>query len=120
MQNSVTQYFPDFYEGFTALEVSFDTTDELVNIPFIKHFSEQPGFDFYAKSLNHPSLLMAVYNKESTWYVIAFLDNPDLVDLPVWDCEKVNKSKPTRPYDTFDEIYSKYEKEWIALFESLK
>ena len=81
--NAIRQHIPASVVGFEedAVTIEFDTLEELVAIPFVKNFSIYGNFYRYSVSDNH---LMAEYRGGREWWVIGFLQNPD-IGLPAWD-----------------------------------
>ena len=77
----VTQYRPAFFEGFENHIVEVDSKDELLDIEFVKGFKENPDFHRYSLSTNK---LMAEYKNGEEWWVVAFLENYEGIDLPQW------------------------------------
>jgi len=79
--NTIRQYRPAFFEGFENETVEFSTDEELINIPFVKNFSNDK-FSHYAVSDNH---LMAIYDDGFEWWVIGTIQCPASVKLPKWN-----------------------------------
>jgi len=86
----ITQHRPAFCSGFTNEVVEFKTTEELLNIPFVKKFSDKiDDTNFYRYSLSahgYRKLLMAEYNEGTIWWVVGYIDDWNLYDfkLPDW------------------------------------
>ena len=78
---SIRQYRPAFFEGFENETVEFSTTDELVDIPFVKNFCSKE-FSGFAISDEH---LMATYKNGKEWWIVGTLNDPNLVKLPKWE-----------------------------------
>lgn len=81
---SITQYRPAFFEGFENETVEFSTTEELLNIPFVKNFMSNT-FSGFAMSDN---LLMATYENGNEWFIVGRITKPDLIELPKWEAKK--------------------------------
>ena len=77
----VTQHRPAFFEGFENEVIEVNTKEELLNIKFIKNFSEQPNFYRYSITDN---CLMAEFENGKKWWVVAHLEDFDSLDLPKW------------------------------------
>lgn len=77
--NKITQYRPAFFDGFKNDVVSFNMKKELLEIPFVKNFSNDDDFSHYAISKN---LLMCVCCGGMEWWVIGALEHPELLDIP--------------------------------------
>lgn len=73
-------------EIFDILEpISFSTTEELLNIPHVRKFSERwPGGEEFSHYCVNDNLLMAVYKNGYLWFVVGYLKEP-VLDLPEWD-----------------------------------
>ncbi len=82
------QYRPTFYSGFTNKEVEFDTVEELLNIDFVKSWSEDKGFCRYSLSGDH---LMAEFNNGKNWWVVCFIRCT--LDLPQFKAQKTRTKK---------------------------
>lgn len=69
----IKQYFPAFCDFESNIE-SFDSNDELLNIPFVKKFRNE---NFYRFSISN-NFLMAEYKNGFEWFVIGIiLDSND-------------------------------------------
>lgn len=85
--NEITQYRPNYFSGFENETVSFSSTEELLEIPFIQNF-KHGKFSSFSKSDNR---LMAEYDDGYEWWVVGMIKSPELVDLPEWKA----KYRPT-------------------------
>lgn len=65
------KYIPAFMSGFDRPEGNFTTQEELLNVPFIKGWIDDPKIDYLAITSDY-EYLMAV-TKSKHWYVIASL-----------------------------------------------
>lgn len=81
MVNSIRQYFPTYFDGFKPAVVVFETTDELLRIPFVSKFRD--GTDFSRFSISD-GILMAEYNGGKTWWVVGAIAVPSEIALPLW------------------------------------
>lgn len=77
---SIRQYRPAFFEGFKNETVEFSTTEDLLNVLFVKNFCGQE-FSGFAISDEH---LMATYENGKEWWIVGTLSDPKLVTLPKW------------------------------------
>lgn len=80
--NKIRQYIPAFVTGFENEEVSFNTTEDLLEIGFVKNFSKLDNFYQYSISDN---ALMAEYKDGRSWWVVGFIDKLQEVSLPKWE-----------------------------------
>lgn len=88
------QYRPNFFSGFEQSQNHFNTTDELLNIDWVKNFKENPNFHRFSisrdesKILDKPQhTLMAEYKNGFGWWGVAFIRDEDISginDLPEW------------------------------------
>jgi len=62
-------------------EYHFETKEELLEIPYVKQFTNVWGFARFSKS---ESMLMIELDSGYKWYVIGYLLFPNLIDLPQW------------------------------------
>lgn len=83
----IKQYRPNYYSGFENEEVEFNSVDELLNISWVKSFSEDKSFYRYSISDEH---LMVECNNGYDWYVIGMLDAP-FNGLPKWKAKDRKK-----------------------------
>ncbi len=84
----IKQHRPNYFDPlvFVNLTVDFESTEELLNIPFVLNFSTASNFSHYAISEDGTkSTLMAVYDDGYEWWVIGFIDDISKVDLPKWE-----------------------------------
>ena len=86
--NQIIQHIPNYFTGFTPEVAEFETVDELLNIPFVKHH-EKEGHSFQMSDLN----LMIVKDDESWWCVVGTVKFPDRVDLPKWETESMKRMR---------------------------
>lgn len=79
--NTITEHIPDFIdtEGYKHKKVNFNSLEELIQIDFVKEFSERKGFAGLALSGNY---LIAVYRKGRSWRVVGMIENANALDLP--------------------------------------
>lgn len=91
--NAITQYRPAYFSGFENATVEFESTADLLEIPFVKNFVhnlEKPfhRFSMTKSEMGGPSMLMAEYDDGHVWWVVGhFRDVADL-DLPEWKHKK--------------------------------
>lgn len=79
----IRQYRPAFFEGFETEECSFETVEELFQIPWIENFTKRDDFHQFSRA---DEMLMAEYKEGKEWWVVGrFLGNPDEIDLPKWE-----------------------------------
>jgi hypothetical protein len=83
----IKQYRPNYYSGFEEEEVEFNSVDELLNISWVKKFSDDNSFYRYSIS---DECLMAECNNGYDWYVIGMLDTP-FSGLPKWKAKDRKK-----------------------------
>jgi len=80
--NRIIQHRPAYFSGFENEEHEFETISELLNIDFVKNFSDSK--DFYKYSFEPDRLyLVAEYKEGKEWWVVGRLDKP--VELPAWE-----------------------------------
>ena len=90
----VTQHIPGFCSGLVAYTAEVDTKDELLKLDWIKRWAEEPfdGVPFLRFSLGD-NYLMGEWGegKISKWWVIAYLEKPEEIDLPEIEYPKLVK-----------------------------
>lgn len=84
-QNSIKQHIPGFVDGVEPTTTDFTTTEELLQIPFVKNFTTLPTFCGFAKDAVR---LVAVYKDGKEWCVVGYLKLSALVNLPTWEAGK--------------------------------
>lgn len=92
--NKIKQYRPGYFYGFENQEIIFNTEKELLEIDFVKNFSNEPNFFHFAISTinkkrkddkTEKHYLIAVYENGSTWWVVGTLDNVIDLEIPLWE-----------------------------------
>lgn len=92
---NITQHIPNYCDGFEPKQATFNSTKDLLNVEWVKFFSEQK--DFYRYSISDNNLLMAEFDEGYKWSVVGRL--LPTVSLPKWEA----KYRPP----TFEEIEAK-------------
>jgi hypothetical protein len=87
--NEITQHRPAYFEGFDTEVVKFQTTEELLAIPFVKNFKEVYDNRFFQYSIDpggnfSRSLLICEVDSGKQWWVVGYLETTDGIDLPKW------------------------------------
>lgn len=75
--NSIRRYFPNCIDVDESdrITVQFDTKEELLGIPFVKRWAENPDFFQYAVSIDTLDIfLMAQFKDGYEWWVIGVLE----------------------------------------------
>lgn len=81
MTHSFRPHVPGFVDCEPGDPFEFNTTEELLTLPWVDKFARDPDFDYFAKGAG---CLMAVYKPGSWrgWWVIGYIDSAATVDLP--------------------------------------
>src|SRR5882762_2090473 len=80
-KNHFREHIPNFVEGYDPTEISFDTQEELLSHELFKDTAKESGFDgFYIND----NTLMYTTNKGTWWWVLGYIERPDLVDFLPW------------------------------------
>ena len=84
--NKIRQHRPAYMSGWDDEVVDFETTEQLLAIPFVKNFRDADPENFHQFSIGHGSLpaLMAETHGGEKWWCIGFLDTADGIELPAW------------------------------------
>jgi hypothetical protein len=88
-RNVAHQHIPGFVTGFEPEDVPFDTVEELLNLPFVAHWTTVRD-NFHRFSMTRGEgfpHLMAELDNGATWWVVATLDR-DVPELPTWQPKK--------------------------------
>ena len=80
LKNHIVRHFPCFVEHRELPEKGyFNTVEDLLNIPWVKSFSDDSEFYKYGIS---DELLMATYKEGRNYWVVGSIEHPELVKLP--------------------------------------
>lgn len=89
--NTITQYRPNYFDGFDIKTESFESIKQLTNIPWVKSFSTSPTFHRFSTSNFY---LMAEYDSGTRWYIVGLFKLPE-VRLPTWEPKQIeSQNKP--------------------------
>jgi hypothetical protein len=78
----IIQHVPAFMDIEGRDIGTFETTEELLNLPFVKRCRELVDFRRFSLS---GDLLMVETNDGLNWWVVGRIDEPGKVDLPKWE-----------------------------------
>jgi len=97
-EKTIIQHVPSFCDGFDRQTSTYNTTDELLNILWVKSWEKTPfkGVPFYRYSVSKDcdkTLLMIEYKHGDIhkWLVIGYLYNDDGINLPSFIVTKEQK-----------------------------
>lgn len=79
--NRITQYIPPFVTVPYLFDYPFSSLEALMEIPFVKAFSEDKFFEKFVVSGDS---LMAIYEGGCKWEVVGTLEDSD-IGLPEWE-----------------------------------
>ena len=92
MKGKIKQYRPAYFSGFENQVNNFNSIDELINIDWIKNFTEDKDFFRLSISLaggfTTKHHLMAEYKNGESWYVVGSIDKDTCKlsdELPIFD-----------------------------------
>lgn len=88
--NQIKQHVPAFVTGYEPEIVDFADLPDLLQIPFVKRYSDSPDFNGYAMNDGH---LMAISMNGLEWRVVGYLKEWKEIRLPQWKA----KFNPMRP-----------------------
>ena len=81
--NWFKQHIPSFFDvDEKPKKINFNTTEELLNLEIVKRYGKREDFSHFAISDN---TIMEISNNGMHWWVVGFIGDPSLVDLPKWD-----------------------------------
>jgi hypothetical protein len=96
------QYRPNFFSGFEQEQNNFDNTQKLLNIEWVKSFSNHDNFHRFSLSRDENKYggkpqhsLMAEYNNGFEWWVVAMIRDENISgidDIPEWEAKYKDKS----------------------------
>ena len=120
MEKKFIEHRPGYFTGFENKEYVVNTFDEVLEIPFVKNFSQSKGFYSYAVDVSRKShddyklTLMAMfdwdeeYNGCRTWWVVGYLPGFVKYQTNLNDWKDIKAShKPNcwiRKYDSCKDI----------------
>lgn len=80
-----TQYRPAFFDGFDAENGEVSTLAELLAVPFIASWGEEPSFHRFSVSEYESGkhTLLCELQEGRTWFVVAWVSEP-FDELPRW------------------------------------
>jgi chloramphenicol O-acetyltransferase len=94
MKGIIKQYRPAYFSGYENKTNSFNSLDELLNIDWVKSFSEYKDFFRFSieiadeREKNHT--LLGEYKNGQSWYVIGFIPKENSIvsnELAIFDKE---------------------------------
>ncbi len=87
-KNHLRERIPNFIDsrGITPVEFEFDTAEELEQHPFVQRWLSKNPPSYLRKS---GRLLMVVEDYGFTRWAIAWIEKPDLLDIPVMETKVV-------------------------------
>lgn len=90
MEGKIKQYRPNYFSGYENQIESFNSFEQLLNIDFVKKFSNHNNFYRYSLALGESyednNTLMAEYENGSVWWVVGFIDKKTLIyELPIFN-----------------------------------
>ena len=80
--NTFRQHIPNFVDGVTPDTLEFETTEELLNSMTLSKYGQREDFSHFA--LNG-STLMEISDEGYHWWVVGYIEKPELVNLPNWE-----------------------------------
>ena len=85
----IKQYKPAFFTGFKKAEVQFETKEELLNIDWVKNFSDPIyGMNHFHQFSVSNGILMAEYDNGGHWHVVGFITDSEVInEFPVWEAK---------------------------------
>ncbi len=93
----IKQYRPNFFSGFENETVEFATTEELLNVEFVKKFKRDGFSGFALSTYGEQTNLIATYKNGKKWWVVGFIDDVSNVNLSKWEAGKAPVEKLLRP-----------------------
>jgi hypothetical protein len=79
--SKITKHYPNWSEGFEDLTAEFGSTEELLEVPFVKSFRTHEGFSQFSID---GAYLMAEYHHGEEWWVVGRIEGVSEVQLPKW------------------------------------
>ena len=94
----IRQHQPAFCSAYEKETSEFNSAQSLLNIPWVVNFRKlingKPYPEFYRHSIADGNTLMAEYKNGYSWWVVGFIDNPELVkEMPVWASKYISDHK---------------------------
>lgn len=79
--SKIRQHIPGFVSGMDPETSEFTTTEELLNIPWIKKLSKFKYFTRFSLSDHHLMIELG----PDIYYVVGTIDNIENINLPKWE-----------------------------------
>ena len=79
-KNQIFQHVPGCISGVENQLMDFETTEELLEIPFVKRLGNDDDYSFQMSG----DTLMTVKDDGTMWWVIGYINKPEEIDLPEW------------------------------------
>lgn len=89
--NSFRQHTPSFVDVDRPEAIPFETTEQLLALEVVRRYGKRPDFSHFALS---GDLLMEISDEGHHWWVVGYIDQPELVDLPKWVYGKYRAELP--------------------------
>ena len=80
--NTFSQHIPNFVDGVTPDTLEFETTEELLNSMTLSKYGQREDFSHFALNGNK---LMEISDDGYCWWVVGYIEKPELVNLPKWE-----------------------------------
>ena len=105
---TIRQYRPAYFTGFEEEVVDFNTIDELLNIGFVKNFSDKssPSNKAFFRFSMSDAFLMAEYERGTKWWGVGHITNdPNNIcsALPKWEPQESDEEKEKKAQQKKDE-----------------
>jgi hypothetical protein len=86
MANQIRQYYP-FCVDLEPEVREFNTFEELMEIPFVKHWREDKNFDCF--SLENGTLI-CISKKGTCWWLVGYILHPEKIDISAVEFDEEN------------------------------
>ncbi len=90
--NKFTQHIPAFVDQREKPpSFDFETTEELLSSEIVSRYKKDDGFSHFVMSEN---CLMTISDNGFKHWVVGYIKNPELIDLPQWEGWKFRAELP--------------------------
>lgn len=97
----VRQHIPNFFEGFEPEKTYVFTAEDLERVEFLHRWTQHPGFHRFSVHRNYYDgklkaggamhLMLAELNEGKEWWVVAYLEGDDSLEIlakyPEWEAK---------------------------------
>ena len=90
--NKFKQHIPNFVDVDECSDwIEFETTQDLLKLEIVQRYGKRKDFSHFALS---NSCLMEISDEGFHWWVVGYIADPSMVNLPQWEGRKHRAEMP--------------------------